>query len=452
MPLLIKAVVCAVVFASAASAQTGWVPLDAPPGSPVYWNAGTGGYLLGADGFREQFERLYRTPDNARTVEVIPNPSVPPGYRLNGFWATGGVFALWFQDGVSFRDGLLYFSRDLGLTWSVGALLPDTEPIDFAVLGDTLVFAADSEGPRPGVGFGPLRVVWSADGGASWMSQPLDSNPLPGAESQFSRSLFVDRGAVHAATTRGLYRATRGAENWVRVTDGALGVGGGRLNLWDSAVTDDGTAYTTTSGGCGAFLPGLYRRLPGEVVWARIDVEDELDVPDAACYPFLGLAAVGDTVVTLLTLPTGFPLPGVPISGNRGETWQYAGEGLPTASSGGVAPGSVFEANGDVYAYADDGPNIRLYRLRRSAEVAAEPTPALGSFKTWPNPARDVLRIEADGPAVVRVLDVTGRVVVGWSQADARGRIDVSKLPAGIYTLDARVSSRTVNHRFTVLR
>ena len=434
----------ALLCASPTPAQTGWLPVEQAPDGRTNWRAGSDELLVGygSDG-------LVRSRDGGATAEHIFEGIETEGYRVNGLYVSGGVLAVWAVDEATYENGLAFFSRDGGDTWTSG-VVPDAFVGDFAAVGDTLVFGVDS-----GVtddGREAVRVLWSIDDGASWVSEPLDTSSF---EVTFSRTLFVSRGALYAATDRGLYRAARGAEDWTRVTDGALGAGGGRINLWDSAV-GHGTAYASTSGGCGAFLPGVYRRPAGETEWVRSDVEAELSLQTNACYLDGTLAAVGDTVVTGLRLPGNAPTPGVPLSADGGVTWRFVGEGLAERAGGGVILVRAFPAMGTIYVetYEPDGadPATRYYRLQTAADAGPEPPPEPRGVRVWPNPASSALRVETPTPATVRAYSVTGRLVLPEQRVDGLAELDVTGLAPGVYLLEVRLEPGRWIKRFTVVR
>ena len=56
-------------------------------------------------------------------------------------------------------------------------------------------------------------------------------------------------------------------------------------------------------------------------------------------------------------------------------------------------------------------------------------------LRVWPNPARDVVRVEGDGPLqFVTIYDLYGRVVMRVEGlADCSTEVNVSALPSGAY-------------------
>ena len=434
----------ALLWTTSAVAQTAWLPVERAPDGRTQWRAGSSDLLVGfgSDG-------LVRSRDGGATAERVFEGIETEGYRIQDVYASGGVLAVWAVDEATYRNGLAFFSRDDGDTWTSG-VVPDAFVGDFAAIGDTLVFGVDSaEGT--GNAPGPLRVMWSADDGATWVSEPLDD---PSFEASFTRTVFVSGGALHAATPRGLYRASQGAEGWTRVTTGALGEAGGRINLWDGAV-GGGAVYASTSGGCGGLLPGVYRLPAGETEWVRSDVEASLSLDAAACYLDGTLAAVGDTVVTGLRLTDGAAMPGVPLSADGGATWQLVGEGLARQADGGVTLLRAFPAMGTIYVemYEPDGAHAPTgyYRLR-AAPVGSEPSLEAPRVRVWPNPASSTLRVETRAPVTLRVYSATGRLVLRETRVAGVADVDVTGLRPGVYLLDVRRGPERWVEHFTVIR
>lgn len=430
-----------------AHAQASWVLVEATTGQPIEWVGGSDGRFFGSN---YSDPAILRSDDEGATVEVVAERLVGAPYVLKALFENRGTLAAWFVDDTS-TDGVAFFSRDQGETWFGGDnLLPDNVFVTgFGVIGDTLVLSTDAES-IPGGGFGPLRVLWSADDGASWVSQAITDSPSAGAA--ISRRLFVDRGALYNTSGKGLYRATRGAEGWVPVTDGDLSVGGGSgLNLWDATVAE-GATYVSTSGGCGGFRPGVYRRRVGEAAWARIDVATRLGLDTSPCYPNGGLAASGDVLAQLVTLPQGRETPGVAVSLDQGETWAFVGEGLPRIPDDGVAPLRLFSAGSRIYVSVFDGEKATLYRLELKSSTSSEPAPSGPAVRLWPNPVRDRLQIEAQGAATVRVTDLLGRVVSGPTEIPGHGTVSMRGLSPGVYLVTVESASAVHTRRVVRVR
>lgn len=58
---------------------------------------------------------------------------------------------------------------------------------------------------------------------------------------------------------------------------------------------------------------------------------------------------------------------------------------------------------------------------------------AASAFNLYPNPANDVVRINAEGNAVVDIMDMAGRMVMSVNVAEGENTINVSDLATGVY-------------------
>jgi hypothetical protein len=70
------------------------------------------------------------------------------------------------------------------------------------------------------------------------------------------------------------------------------------------------------------------------------------------------------------------------------------------------------------------------------------------SFKIWPNPASDVINLEAEDLALspkayISIIDLQGRQVMKIPYSE---RIDISSLRAGFYTVIASVNGRPAGY------
>jgi len=59
----------------------------------------------------------------------------------------------------------------------------------------------------------------------------------------------------------------------------------------------------------------------------------------------------------------------------------------------------------------------------------------VGSLEVYPNPTNGLLQFEMEAPAVVRLMDVSGREVMRDRIATGTARMDISNLPNGVYML-----------------
>ena len=75
------------------------------------------------------------------------------------------------------------------------------------------------------------------------------------------------------------------------------------------------------------------------------------------------------------------------------------------------------------------------------------------SIEVYPNPATDIIqvKIHTEGVALIRVVDLSGKVVFEGKIMDNECRIDTSKLGAGIYSLQVIQNGTVTNKRVVVM-
>lgn len=72
------------------------------------------------------------------------------------------------------------------------------------------------------------------------------------------------------------------------------------------------------------------------------------------------------------------------------------------------------------------------------------------SFKLYPNPATELLNIEASGNNIVeaRIIDQTGRVVLVQNPGSDKLAVDIHSFPRGIYLVELKSNSTVIRKRF----
>jgi hypothetical protein len=70
------------------------------------------------------------------------------------------------------------------------------------------------------------------------------------------------------------------------------------------------------------------------------------------------------------------------------------------------------------------------------------------ALHVYPNPANNVLNIETNGAIIqhVDVIDVLGNVTI--SRTTDKSAIDISSMPAGIYTINVRTNEGIARQQF----
>lgn len=113
------------------------------------------------------------------------------------------------------------------------------------------------------------------------------------------------------------------------------------------------------------------------------------------------------------------------------ETLQLVADLLPGTAS--ASASGFYKLNGKVYFNAYNEPNnILSLRHYRIDGILGAPDIARNSITWYPNPANDVIHIEADRQVAVVIYDLHGRILL---EAKGRHDLDVSGLPLGVHVL-----------------
>ena len=100
-------------------------------------------------------------------------------------------------------------------------------------------------------------------------------------------------------------------------------------------------------------------------------------------------------------------------------------------------PAVYFDGDNTVFSYGTtSGNNYRIYTIDYQV---TDPTVGIeeqtaNSVAIWPNPATDVLYLDIMDGETISIFDMTGRMVM---QQRYEGKVDVSDLASGIYTVKA---------------
>ena len=75
------------------------------------------------------------------------------------------------------------------------------------------------------------------------------------------------------------------------------------------------------------------------------------------------------------------------------------------------------------------------------------------SIEVYPNPAKDLIQVKThlEGEVLLRVIDLTGKVVFECRMQNEEYRIDTTKFGGGIYTLQAIHNGNVSNVRIVVI-
>lgn len=176
-------------------------------------------------------------------------------------------------------------------------------------------------------------------------------------------------------------------------------------------------------------------------------------------------------------VPSGSTLAWTPAEGATGYTWEvstdpdfdtidFSGAAATTSASPPLASGTEYywrvRSEDATLSSAWSLPFAFSTAGTVSAESPAQVT-ALALGSAFPNPTTGLVTLplrlaEADAAVLVRVLDVTGRVVAVLADGAAmpagehRLEWDASRLPAGLYIVQVQAATGTATTRVTVLR
>jgi hypothetical protein len=174
---------------------------------------------------------------------------------------------------------------------------------------------------------------------------------------------------------------------------------------------------------------------PGEVIYTREDVMVEQGSDINGFYTY--------------TLPDGVPVNDVFYVGwrQRSETFLNAGFDINTPHNGRQfywlnGSWNQSQVSGSVMIRPVVGDPLKITRVD---DIVPDEKPG---FRIWPNPASAYINIDrGDLPAHVNVTisitDLQGREQINVPLSD---RIDISKLPAGLYIVTPRINGSAAGH------
>ncbi|MDO8970559.1 MAG: T9SS type A sorting domain-containing protein, partial [Saprospiraceae bacterium] len=110
--------------------------------------------------------------------------------------------------------------------------------------------------------------------------------------------------------------------------------------------------------------------------------------------------------------------------------------------------GSFFEVDGEplrfLARYVGDPANSIC-----SAPISSAPEPKSEGFGLWPNPATDLLQVQAHAPIeALWVHDAQGREVLRPVVSGERVSVSVEQLPAGLYFVSLRAGGKIWGGKF----
>lgn len=235
----------------------------------------------------------------------------------------------------------VYLSTDTGSTWrKAGTGEPANQVMSLAVSGTTIVAGHLDSG-----------VSVSKDGGLTWATS---RKGITGDPDPYSVGIRGDE--LFAGTIDGLFRSTDGGANWKFEVEGgfvgiatsgtatyALDVGG---LLYHSAAAGQPFTEKNKDINNGAHLSVNFAALTaeGDRLYAGSDRAVWRSEDRGATWKNVGYNATSSIYSSIVTglvpreglLAASTSSSGIFISGNRGDSWVWAGQGLPIGNSRGV--------------------------------------------------------------------------------------------------------------------
>ena len=308
--------------------------------------------------------------------------------------------------------------------------------------------AFDPRDPRT-LYFGGARLWRSTDRAQSWapISPDLSDGPRSG---NLVFGTLTTIGVSPAAPGR-LWAGTDDGHVWTTADGGATwaDVSAGLPTRWVTRVTPHPTAPLTAVATLSGFRSGedaarVYRTDDAGATWTAIDA----GLPDAPANDVLFDPADPDRLFLGTDVGTFW-------SRDGGATWDVLGSDLP------LAPVTDLDLEGRSLVAATYGRGLHRLDLARLPTSGEAPPGAALALSLAPNPASGatVLRfsLSAPGRASAEVFDARGRSVLvspaaPFGAGEGRLRLDLARLPPGVYTVRLTTPEARESTRLTVVR
>ncbi len=373
------------------------------------------------------FDSAFRSTDNGASWHLLPVHL--EGYGIIGSWRRGQqyIYTIGIPDSGHYA---IYRSSDHGEHWeNVG---PRHDSIFFglgiaAITNDTIV--VDLGVSRP------TRFSISYDGGTTW-------GPLLPHLPESSRKMCFLNGYLYdlqLVPTRQLLRSADG------IVWGSVDLPDGDTVQFRGIHSGEGVLYITTSryeSGKGT-LHTIYRSDDEGASWQNIGDQFDIEFKTAPVISTAGSMTYVLGVNSISTqAPDGFPR--LFVSSDRGVTWQRLNNNIPEAQE-------LFVTSSDLFVTSTQGGSYRLSKTAATVRREAEQTDKL---VVYPNPVTQELSVtHPPGAYTYSIVSMTGIPLVSHtSQISDHTELNVSDLPAGIYSLRVHNEQISMQTLFVVVR
>ncbi len=409
---------------------------------------------------RVNFDSLYydskvfvRTADGGKTWRFDSIPS-PAGYALGSLSAIDGntCYASMY-DGSDGQGGGIYKTTNGGAAWKhlePGKLLDDNSFADFVYFFDAKNGLA--VGDNDGTDTSTLQIYTTCDEGKTWQRVPKQNiPPTLGYAYSFNfnvYTVFKNRIWFRANDSYGnsyIYRSDDLGHHW-------------QLSPYTLATPIFDFAFTDKLNGLGISFdfgvgPHEVETHDGGITWADKSFTG---------YPMGGfITVIPGTHTFVSTLPYGLtPVTGSSYSNDYGATWKLIDSGVNASHSavaylnpliGWTGRAESADPNGGMFKwkinFLCDGfdENISNTNILKT-DLGNE-----NIIKLYPNPAKDIIRVEGLNPAIKTTLllfNISGKLIQQSCVTEASHTFNLPKLTAGNYYIKIESGNNTTTLNF----
>lgn len=293
----------------------------------------------------------------------------------------------------------------------------------FTLITDTLKYETqcfDAKGNFIVFGFSACAIVYSKDGGTTWVEKRLKQ-----ASSRVQRIHVVSNNVVLVSTASSAFYTKDGGTTWNEVIPPA----GGTIAQFHLTATDENNWYMSYTDG----NQYMYKSTDGGANWTDIitawggkqmSMKNLFATSDGKLFAGLSIDPVGKT-------------PNYKYSVDGGQTW--ISDTIDGATQGEVRG---FKQRGNVlYTYVEYNSTPRIRRfyaldLGGGTNAVSEFNSHNSQIHIYPNPADQTLSLsEFPLGSTVRIMDFSGKVLLESTSDGFENAVNVSRIPNGMYVV-----------------